>query len=111
MTGLLCGLAIYNFTIIALPFPLALYKKLLGEPVTLSDISGLSPTLVRSLQQLLDYPSSDLDDVFCLTFEIVQDIFGETKHFPLKPNGENISVTQENKWVLVLHYLYEPLSL
>ena len=29
LIGLLCGLAIYNFTIINLNFPLALYKKLL----------------------------------------------------------------------------------
>ena len=31
MIGIVCGLAIYNFTIINLPFPLALYKKLLGD--------------------------------------------------------------------------------
>lgn len=45
--GLLCGLAIYNFTIINLPFPLVLYKKLLAEPVQLDDLDGLSPTLLR----------------------------------------------------------------
>jgi E3 ubiquitin-protein ligase HERC4 len=31
LIGQLCGLAIYNSTIIGLPFPLALYKKLLKE--------------------------------------------------------------------------------
>lgn len=31
MIGILCGLAIYNFTIINLQFPLALYKKLLKK--------------------------------------------------------------------------------
>jgi E3 ubiquitin-protein ligase HERC4 len=45
--GVLCGLAIYNFTIIDLPFPLALYKKLLKEPVSLQDLKGLSPTLAK----------------------------------------------------------------
>jgi protein-S-isoprenylcysteine O-methyltransferase Ste14 len=45
--GALCGLAIYNFTIIDLPFPLALYKKLLKEPVALQDLRGLSPTLAK----------------------------------------------------------------
>lgn len=44
--GLMCGLAIYNFTIIDLPFPLALYKKLLNEPVTLSDLLDLDPMMV-----------------------------------------------------------------
>ena len=45
--GVLCGLAIYNFTIIDLPFPLVLYKKLLKEPVSLEDLKGLSPTLAK----------------------------------------------------------------
>jgi hypothetical protein len=45
--GVLCGLAIYNFTIIDLPFPLVLYKKLLKEPVSLQDLKGLSPTLAK----------------------------------------------------------------
>jgi E3 ubiquitin-protein ligase HERC4 len=45
--GVLCGLAIYNFTIIDLPFPLALYKKLLKESVSLEDLKGLSPTLAK----------------------------------------------------------------
>nr|CAD7579788.1 unnamed protein product [Timema californicum] len=47
LVGLVCGLAIYNFTIINMPFPLALYKKLLSEPVSLQDLKGLSPTLAK----------------------------------------------------------------
>jgi E3 ubiquitin-protein ligase HERC4 len=47
----LCGLAIYNFTIINVPFPLALYKKLLGEmgPNGLGpdDLEGLSPLVAK----------------------------------------------------------------
>ncbi len=31
--GVICGLAIYNFIIVNLPFPLCLYKKLLGGKV------------------------------------------------------------------------------
>jgi len=41
--GLMCGLAIYNFIIIDLPFPVALYKKLLNEPITLQDFKDLDP--------------------------------------------------------------------
>lgn len=47
LIGVLCGLAIYNFVIIDLPFPLVLYKKLLGESVGLNDIKELSPTIAR----------------------------------------------------------------
>ena len=53
--GLICGLAIYNFTIINLPFPLALYKKLLDEKVDLHDLKELTPSVARSLEQLLEY--------------------------------------------------------
>lgn len=90
-------MAIYNFIIINLPFPLALYKKLLGEPVTVGDIKELSPSMYNSLQSLLDYDLPDLEDVFSLTFEISRDVYGELKNIPLKPNGENIPVTQQNK--------------
>lgn len=47
LIGLLCGLAIYNFIIIDLPFPLALYKKLLGESVGLTDIKDMSPVMAK----------------------------------------------------------------
>ncbi len=34
LIGMMCGLAIYNFTIVNLPFPLPLYKRLLGGTVS-----------------------------------------------------------------------------
>lgn len=82
-----------------MPFPLALYKKLLKEPIILADMKGLSPMVSNSLQALLDYDGSDIQDVFNLNFEITRDKFGEIQIIPLKPNGENIPVTQENKYV------------
>lgn len=45
LIGVLCGLAIYNQTIIDLPFPLALYKKLLDKPVNLDDLREFDPPL------------------------------------------------------------------
>ncbi|XP_055912225.1 probable E3 ubiquitin-protein ligase HERC4 isoform X2 [Eupeodes corollae] len=97
LIGIICGLAIYNFTIINLPFPLALYKKLLNEPVDISDLRDLSPTLANSMQSILDYQEDDLEKVFDLTFEITRDIFGESKVELLKPGGDKISVNQQNK--------------
>ncbi|KAL7402017.1 hypothetical protein ABVT39_008232 [Epinephelus coioides] len=43
--GVLCGLALYNKCIIHLPFPLALFKKLLGAKPSLSDMIEFSPTV------------------------------------------------------------------
>ncbi|XP_047486162.1 probable E3 ubiquitin-protein ligase HERC4 isoform X1 [Penaeus chinensis] len=97
LIGIVCGLAIYNFTIINLPFPLALYKKLLGESVGLDNLADLEPSLTRSLHELLEYEGSDVEDVYGLNFTVTQDFFGETKSIPLKPDGENIPVTSQNK--------------
>jgi E3 ubiquitin-protein ligase HERC4 len=97
LVGILCGLAIYNFTIINISFPLALYKKLLNEKPELSDLKELSPLLAQSMQSILDYEGADLTEVFDLSFEISRTYFGENRVFELKPNGSNISVTQENK--------------
>lgn len=97
LIGIVCGLAIYNFTIINLPFPLALYKKLLGESVSLDDLSDLDPHLTRSLRELLEYEGNDVEDIYCLNFTVTQDYFGEAKCIPLKDDGENIPVTSENK--------------
>lgn len=97
LIGLLCGLAIYNFTIINLPFPLALYKKLLKEPIDINDLNDLSPMLANSMKSLLNYTDNDFEDVFSLTFSVTQEVFGESRVIELKPNGNEIAVTQENK--------------
>ena len=98
MIGVLCGLAIYNFTIINLPFPLTLYKKLLGENVaSVEDLEELSPALAKGLRQLMEYDGDDIEDVFCLNFAIVEDVFGSNVTKELKPNGENLAVTKENR--------------
>lgn len=97
LIGLLCGLAIYNFTIINLPFPLVLYKKLLAEKVQLDDLGELSPVLLRSLHSLLEYEGDDLEEVFCLNFAVSRDVFGAVKTDELKPGGAQIPVTQDNK--------------
>jgi E3 ubiquitin-protein ligase HERC4 len=105
LIGTICGLAIYNFTIIDMPFPLALYKKLLNEPVQLVDLKSLSPVMANSLQNLLDYTATDLQDTFSLFFEISRNDFGEEKVVELKPNGSKIPVTQDNKQEYVNLYI------
>ncbi|MEQ2192013.1 putative E3 ubiquitin-protein ligase herc4 [Xenoophorus captivus] len=63
LIGVICGLAIYNFTIVELNFPLALYKKLLKRKPTLEDLKELMPDVGRSVfagfpQCSVDYCSS-----------------------------------------------------
>lgn len=97
LIGAIYGLAIYNSIIIYVPFPLVLYKKLLEEAVMLDDLSDLYPTLANSLKSLLDYPDEDVEEVFTLCFAVNTEVFGEIQVHPLKENGENITVTHENK--------------
>ena len=64
LIGVLCGLAIYNFTIINVPFPLVLYKKLLnevgGSGLGPDDLEGLSPVVAKGLILLTFRASSCL---------------------------------------------------
>uniref|UniRef100_A0A4W6BRG2 HECT and RLD domain containing E3 ubiquitin protein ligase 3 n=1 Tax=Lates calcarifer TaxID=8187 RepID=A0A4W6BRG2_LATCA len=71
LIGIICGLAIYNSTVVDLHFPLALYKKLLDVSPMLEDFKELSPTEARSLQQLLDYEGADVEETFLLNFAFV----------------------------------------
>ncbi|XP_076021332.1 putative E3 ubiquitin-protein ligase HERC4 isoform X2 [Genypterus blacodes] len=48
LIGVICGLAIYNLTIVELQFPVALYKKLLKRKPTLDDMKELMPEVGRS---------------------------------------------------------------
>ncbi|XP_068178250.1 probable E3 ubiquitin-protein ligase HERC3 isoform X2 [Antennarius striatus] len=105
LIGIICGLAIYNATVVDLPFPLALYKKLLDVSPTLEDFKELSPTEARSLQQLLDYEGGDLEDTFLLTFAITRENYGMTEVKELVPGGENISVDKNNRKEFVEAYL------
>lgn len=52
------------------------------------------------MKQLLDYKEADIEEVFMQTFRIsYQDVFGSIMHYDLKDNGDQINVTQENKYV------------
>lgn len=56
--------------------------------------------MYSSLKQLLEYTEPDLEEVFLQTFRIsYQDVFGSTITYDLKENGDQLGVTQENKYV------------
>ncbi|XP_044049751.1 probable E3 ubiquitin-protein ligase HERC4 [Siniperca chuatsi] len=62
--GVLCGLALYHQCIIYLPFPLALFKKLLGVKPSLGDMIEFSPCVGKSLQYILeDYKDDDIENL------------------------------------------------
>ena len=105
LLGTICGLAIYNDVIINLPFPLALYKKLLGVKVDLSDLVELHPSLGNSLKSLLAYTEDDFEEVFGLTFEITQERYGDLATINLIEEGASQPVTMKTRKLYVEKYI------
>lgn len=98
LIGVLCGLAIYNQTIIQLPFPLVLYKKMCGYDIgTLEDLDGLSPSTAKGLRQLLEYEGDDFEDVFGINFTYTIEAYGEVQTVDLIEKGADVPVTKENR--------------
>ncbi|KAH0787258.1 ubiquitin ligase [Histomonas meleagridis] len=95
--GTIVGLAIYNSIILPIRFPIALYKKLSGETLTIEDYYEIDPTLVTSLLKMKEMIKENIDISDAeLTFSITIDNFGAIKEIPLKENGENIYVNNQN---------------
>lgn len=103
LSGILVGLAVYNSVLLDVNFPQAVYRKLLALPLGLEDV--VDEEIRRGLQQLLDYEGDDVEDVFCLTFDVNWVDLGQQKRKELKANGSNISVTSDNKEEYVMLYV------
>ncbi|XP_069571291.1 probable E3 ubiquitin-protein ligase HERC3 isoform X1 [Brachyistius frenatus] len=98
--GVLCGLALYNQSIIYLPFPLALFKKLLNIQPSLEDLMDFDPRVGRSLQDILKSEDKDLEDLY-LDFWITWD----GVRVDLDPQNPEKLVTGQNKKEFVEAYV------
>uniref|UniRef100_A0A8C3XC49 HECT and RLD domain containing E3 ubiquitin protein ligase family member 6 n=1 Tax=Catagonus wagneri TaxID=51154 RepID=A0A8C3XC49_9CETA len=99
--GILCGLSLYNLNVANLPFPLALFKKLLDQKPSLEDLKELSPLLGKSLQEILNDEADDTEEELGLCFSISWD----KNAVDLIPNGSSVSVDQSNKKDYVSKYV------
>jgi hypothetical protein len=78
LIGLIVSLAVYNGVTLPVTFPKALYRKLLGEPVTeLHHIMDGWRDLASSLTQLLEWDEKDglVEDIFVRTYEFSVEAF------------------------------------
>jgi hypothetical protein len=76
LIGLLVGLALYNGCTIALNFPIAMYRKLLGLPVdALEHIEDGWPALARGLAWLLEW-DGDVENDFARSYTFEYDDMG-----------------------------------
>ncbi|KAL8601284.1 putative E3 ubiquitin-protein ligase HTD2 [Nucella lapillus] len=118
LVGVLMGLAVYNSINLDVRFPTVCYRKLLSPAVvpfnnprasvgivtaTLQDLSKMMPDVARGLRDLLEY-DGDVEEDFGLTFQVSQAEFGQLKAIPLKPGGDNLSVTNDNRQEYVQLY-------
>ncbi|KAM4627528.1 putative E3 ubiquitin-protein ligase HERC4 [Polymixia lowei] len=89
--GVLCGMALYNNNIIHLPFPLALFKKLVNVKPSLDDMMEFEPVVGESLRFILEnYNSTDVENMdFTITWD--------DEEVELKPKRTSKLVTSYKK--------------
>jgi len=75
-------------------FSRAVYKRILGKPVSLKDMETLDLDYYKSLVWMLE---NDIEDVLTETFSVELDEFGAKRIIDLIPDGRNIPVTNQNK--------------
>ena len=94
--GRIMGLALYHKHLITAYFTRSFYKHILGIPVSYKDVESIDPEYSKSLQWLLDNRIDNLEGLD-ITFSVNTDAFGQTQEVELKPGGQSIPVTDENK--------------
>jgi E3 ubiquitin-protein ligase HECTD2 len=113
LVGAVLGLAIYNFTILDVPFPPFLFRKLaaaappnMGADLhqgwrptwrpELSDLAQFDPALARNLQQILDYQGNIAEDIG-VVFSVDSVAYGAVQHYPLVPGGDHRVVSKKTR--------------
>jgi E3 ubiquitin-protein ligase HUWE1 len=92
--GRIIGKALYEGRLLDCYFSRAVYKRILGKPVSVKDMESFDPDYYKSLVWMLE---NDITDIIVETFSVEDDEFGVTKVVDLIENGRNIPVTEENK--------------
>ena len=105
LIGKIFGLAIYNDTILDVKLPIVVYKKLLGIKPNLEDMKECDPELYHTLNYLVNNNDENLKDELDTNFTVIDDKFGEKLVIPLKSDGENILIDNNNKDEYVDLYL------
>lgn len=92
--GRVVGLAIFHRRFLDAFFIGAFYKMILKKKVALMDMEGVDAEFHRTLSWAME---NDITDVIFSTFSVEDERFGEKVTVDLKPGGQDIEVTNENK--------------
>ena len=92
--GRIIGKALYEGRALDCHFSRAVYKRILGRPVSPKDMETLDLDYYKSLLWMLE---NDITEIITETFSIETDDFGVTEVVDLIENGRTIPVTEDNK--------------
>uniref|UniRef100_A0A672J293 E3 ubiquitin-protein ligase n=1 Tax=Salarias fasciatus TaxID=181472 RepID=A0A672J293_SALFA len=93
--GRFIAMALFHGKFIDTGFSLPFYKRILNKPLALKDLESIDPEFYNSLIWIKD---NNLEECGLeMFFSVDKEILGEVTTHELKPGGENIQVTEENK--------------
>lgn len=127
LVGAVIGLAMYNSTILDIPFPPFAFRKLLttssvissapsasnssaglsrryNVALTLDDLADYRPKLARGLRNLLEF-EGDVETTYCWDFVVETDRYGERVRHQLCPDGDTRPLTNKNRHEFVDLYV------
>ncbi|XP_062242183.1 probable E3 ubiquitin-protein ligase HERC6 [Platichthys flesus] len=94
--GVLCGMALYNYNIVHLPFPLVLFKKLVGVKPSMDDMKEFDPVMAESWRCLMDYTPAEVEDTD-ITFKVTWG--GEQVELDPKEAGKPVTGSNKKEFV------------
>lgn len=97
--GRIIGKALFDGHLFDAHFTRSFYKHMLGLPVNMNDLEAIEPDYFKSLKQILETPLDLLG--LDLTFTAETNDFGVVETVPLVENGNDMAVTDENKFEYV----------
>lgn len=92
--GRIIGKAVYEGRLLECYFSRAMYKRILGKPVSVKDMESFDPEFYKSLTWILE---NDITNVIVETFSVEEEEFGMQTTIDLVENGRNVDVTNDNK--------------
>lgn len=89
-------MALYHERFIDNGFSLAFYKRMLGKSLTINDLESLDPELYSGLLWIHENNLNENDNLE-LYFNASFELLGKIESVELKPEGNDIKLTEENK--------------
>ena len=106
LIGMLMALAPTNNCLLDIPIITTCYKILLDKKPDISDLRMWQPEVASTFDYILNYSDEKpLEDILCRTFTIDYDVLDSKVTEPLKPGGEEIFVTKENRQEFIDLYI------